>query len=137
MYRTILVPIAFDDGADDKVGGALDVARRLAAPDPRVVLLHVMEEAPAYAIHYLPQDYVDAARAAVEAELARLVESVPGGEAEVVPGHAARTILLHAEANRADLIVIASHRPGMQDLLLGSTASHVVRQAPCAVHVTR
>jgi nucleotide-binding universal stress UspA family protein len=33
--------------------------------------------------------------------------------------------------------VIASHRPGMADLLIGSTAAQVVRHAPCAVHVLR
>jgi universal stress protein F len=33
--------------------------------------------------------------------------------------------------------VIASHRPGIQDYFLGSTASRVVRHANCTVHVMR
>ena len=42
-----------------------------------------------------------------------------------------------AEKSAADLIVINSHRPGVQDYFLGSTASRVVRRAPCAVMVLR
>ena len=36
-----------------------------------------------------------------------------------------------------DCVVIASHRPGLQDYLLGSTAARVVRHAACSVHVLR
>ena len=55
----------------------------------------------------------------------------------MIEGHSGRSILDWAEENGPDLIIIASHRPGMQDLLLGSTASQVVRHARCAVHVVR
>jgi len=40
-------------------------------------------------------------------------------------------------AHAVDLIVIASHRPGLKDYFLGSTAGRVVRHSPCAVHVIR
>ena len=55
----------------------------------------------------------------------------------VVDGHSGRTILDYAADAGSDLIVIASHRPGMGDLLMGSTATQVVRHAKCAVHVLR
>jgi len=55
----------------------------------------------------------------------------------VIEGHSSRSILNHANSNDADLIIIASHQPGMQDYLLGSTAAKVVRHAKCAVHVLR
>ena len=48
-----------------------------------------------------------------------------------------RAILAAAEERNADLIVIASHRPGLQQFLLGSTASRVVRHATCTVFVKR
>jgi nucleotide-binding universal stress UspA family protein len=54
-----------------------------------------------------------------------------------VTGHSARSILDYAEAHDVDCIVIASHRPGLQDFFLGSTAARVVRHATCAVHVVR
>ncbi|WP_371932559.1 universal stress protein [Pararhizobium sp. IMCC21322] len=43
----------------------------------------------------------------------------------------------YAESNGVDCIIIASHRPGLQDYFLGSTAARVVRHAHCAVHVIR
>ena len=55
----------------------------------------------------------------------------------VVYGHAGTSILEYAEEHGCDCIVIASHRPGLGDYLLGSTAARVVRHAACSVHVMR
>lgn len=135
MYKHILVPISFDKERD--AGRALAVARLLAGQDGRISLLHVIEQVPGYAISYLPPGYLSEARKAINAELADLAATLPNGEAHVVEGHSGRTILDWAETHAPDCIVIASHRPGMQDLLLGSTAAKVVRHANCAVHVIR
>ncbi len=135
MYRNILVPISFDD--DRKIEAALSVARTLAAEGARIVLLHVIEHVPAYALHYVPGDLLKATRDGLLAELDGLSQTVPGGEGALVEGHAGRTILDFADEHEADCIVIASHRPGMQDYLLGSTAAQVVRHAACAVMVVR
>ncbi len=62
---------------------------------------------------------------------------LPDASAHVVEGHAARTILDWAESHEPDCIVIASHRPGMQDLLLGSTANGVLHGAKCDVLAIR
>ena len=137
MYQNILVPVAFDDGSDEKIRRATEIARALAGDGARITFLHVMEQVPGYAISYLPADYIAQSRAAVQNELSDLADTVPGATGLVVDGHSGRTILDWAETNGVDLIVIASHRPGMQDLLLGSTASQVVRHAACAVHVLR
>lgn len=135
MYKHILVPVSFEEGRDS--AGALDVAKVLADDGARITLLHVIERLPSYAISYVPQDYVKNARAAIEGELTRMAEDLPGADTLVIEGHAGRTILDWAEDNTPDCIVIASHRPGMQNLLLGSTATQVVRHAACAVHVIR
>jgi nucleotide-binding universal stress UspA family protein len=135
MYAHILVPVSFDQDRDSK--GALRAAQLLAGETGRISLLHVIEQVPSYAISYLPQGYANEARKAVEAELAEIASTLPNASAHVVEGHSGRTILDWAEAHEPDCIVIASHRPGMQDLLLGSTAAKVVRHAPCAVHVIR
>jgi len=42
-----------------------------------------------------------------------------------------------AEQAGADLIVLASHRPGLKDYLIGAHALHVVRHARCSVFVVR
>ncbi|WP_294609708.1 universal stress protein [Roseovarius sp.] len=135
MYKHILVPISFDNDRDSK--GAVAAARLLADNGGRISLLHVIEHIPAYAISYLPQDYLTEARKAVEKELADLAATLPDATAHVIEGHSGRTILDWADENKPDCIVIASHRPGMQDLLLGSTATQVVRHARCSVHVMR
>lgn len=135
MYSNILVPIAFDDPG--KTHPAIDVARALAAPGAQTTLLHVMERVPGYAASYLPEDYIALTRESIQADLTKLAESATNGRGVVITGHSGRSILDWADNNKVDLIVIASHQPGMQDLLLGSTATQVVRHAHCAVHVIR
>ncbi|NOD64226.1 MULTISPECIES: universal stress protein [unclassified Ruegeria] len=135
MYHNILVPISFD--AERDTSGPLKLAQLLATPDAQVTLLHVVEHIPNYAISYMPPEYLTEARKAIQTELDELAAQLPNARGLVIEGHSGRTILDWAEANSPDLIIMASHRPGMQDLLLGSTASHVVRHAGCAVHVVR
>ena len=135
MYHNILVPISFDEDRD--VGAPLKLARLLGVPGAKVTLLQVVERIPSYAISYLPADYMASARVAIRTELDKLAESVPGARGEVISGHSGKSILDWAKEHEPDLIIMASHRPGMQDLLLGSTATHVVRHAGCAVHVVR
>ena len=45
--------------------------------------------------------------------------------------------LAEAEATGADLIIVASHEPGMLSYVLGSNASAIVRRAKCSVLVVR
>ncbi|HDT1286507.1 universal stress protein UspF [Enterobacter cloacae complex sp. 2022EL-00788] len=54
-----------------------------------------------------------------------------------VTGSPKDQILKFAEMIDADLIIIASHRPGISTYLLGSNASAVVRHAKCPVLVVR
>lgn len=135
MYSNILVPVSFEAARDSS--GALAIAQALSAEGASITLLHVMESIPGYAISYMPTDYVAESRIAIEKELAEMGAALPNAQAVVIEGHSGRTIVDWADENGADCIVIASHRPGMQDLLLGSTATAVVRHAKCAVHVIR
>ncbi|MCK0149621.1 universal stress protein [Marivita sp. S6314] len=135
MYKNILVPIALD-GEDDRAAHAISVAKKLADDGARITLLHVVEAVPSYAISYISADIIAATRKAIDDEMERIA-SEAGAVAAVIEGHSGRSILDYAEEHSPDLIVVASHRPGMQTLLLGSTATHVVRHANCAVHVLR
>lgn len=135
MYKNILVPVSFGEERDGK--GAIEVARTLADRGADLTLLHVIEQIPAHAQSFLPADYVTERRKAVEDQLNRLASDVPGARGVVVSGHASRAILDYCDSHAVDCVVIASHRPGMQDLLLGSTAAKVVRHSKCAVHVLR
>ncbi len=135
MYTDILVPVSFDSERDSK--GALEIAQAISAEGATVTLIHVMDSIPGYAISYIPTEYVSDSRIAIEKELAEMGAALPNAKAVVIEGHSGRTIVDWAGENGIDCIVIASHRPGMQDLLLGSTAANVVRHAKCAVHVLR
>ena len=135
MYSSVLVPVSFETDRDS--AGALGVAKSLCEETGQVTLLHVVEQRPDYATHYLPEKYQEKQMVEIQESLDGMAEPLENAKAVIVEGHSARTILDYAEAQGADCIVIASHRPGMQDFLLGSTATHVVRHANCAVHVLR
>ncbi len=135
MYSNIIVPLAFDENHNPDT--ALNVARALAAPGARVSILHVMADVPGYAISYMPEGYDADLRQALQNQLDGLANEFENGAGVIRSGHAANEILDLAEEIGADCIVIASHRPGFGDYLIGSTASRVVRHAPCAVMVIR
>ena len=135
MYHKILVPVAFDETHDGH--RAVPVARALAAPGAEITLLHVMEEVPAYAISYMPPDFRSESRAAVVEALSAYAAEMENAKVAVVEGTPGRKILEWIEDHGCDLVVISSHRPGLQDYVIGSTAGRVVRHAPCAVHVVR
>lgn len=135
MYKNILVPVALDHNANmDK---ALQVAQALKNVDGVVTLLNVSELVYSNASQYLPQGVLEANEERVNFELRALSESMGGAETVKLSGSPGITIIEYAKNNQIDLIVIASHRPGLSDYFLGSTAARVVRHAPCAVHVVR
>ncbi|MCL6282967.1 universal stress protein [Ruegeria sp. 2012CJ41-6] len=135
MYHNILVPIAFE--AERDVSGSLKLAQLLATPDARITLLHVVEHIPAYAISYIPSDYLAEMHKGLKADLDAKAAELPNASGVLIEGHAGRSILDWADEHHPDLIIIASHRPELQDLLLGSTAAKIVRHARCAAHVVR
>ncbi|SET27445.1 universal stress protein [Oceanicella actignis] len=134
MYKNILIPVALDH--DDAARASLEVARALAAEGARLTVIHVIEETPSYVAAYIPEETLRHNREEARRHVAALAEGV-GAAHEVVSGHAARTIVRYAEDHGADCIVLASHKPGLEDYFLGSTAAHVVRHARCSVHVMR
>lgn len=135
MYAHILVPVAPDHGA--VIANSMKAARALLVPGGKITVLTVIEAIPSYVAQYLPQDQQDKNRAEVEAGLAAEFAGQADVAVQVKVGHAAQTILDVTEDGGHDCVVIASHRPGLQDYFLGSTAARVVRHAQCGVHVLR
>ena len=135
MYKHILVAVSFEEDHDPT--SSIRVARALADTRARVTVLHVTEHVPKYAIAYMPPEYARDLQAAIQAELDDLAAQFRNGRGVVVDGHSGRTVLEWAEENAVDCIVLDSHRPGLEDYFLGSTASRVVRHAQCSVHVVR
>lgn len=135
MYKNILVPIALDHERDTK--SALDLAHKLLDQSGKITALHVLEHVAGYTQQYLPHDQLAKRRAEAEASLVKEIADQKEVEPVLITGHSGRSIVDYAKSNGVDCIIIASHRPGLQDYFLGSTAARVVRHAHCAVHVIR
>ena len=134
MYETILVPV---DLSHREAGRkALEIARRMGGDEARIVALYVAGDVPNFIANHIPEGVREEHIATARAELSSRADEV-GAECEIRAGHPATVILEYAKEIGADLIVIASHRPGLQDYLLGSTAARVVRHADCTVLVER
>jgi nucleotide-binding universal stress UspA family protein len=135
MYSNILVPVAFDHGRNTME--AMEIAKALSAEGAKITALHVMEEIPSYVAQYLPEGQTERNLNDLKEHLKAELGEIEGVTIKVVSGHAGHTIVEYAADHDIDCIVVASHRPGLQDYFLGSTAARVVRHAPCAVHVSR
>lgn len=135
MYKNILVPVAVDHGPH--LGEVLSIARTLRAEGGTITALTVAEAIPPYVSQYLPDGQEAATRETIRADLEGALEDAPDIDIRVVTGHAGISIVDFAEHHGVDCIVMHSHRPGLQDYFLGSTAARVVRHAPCSVHVLR
>lgn len=135
MYKHALIPVALDH--EHTPEEALAVVRRLLDKGGKVTALHVMEPLPGFAAQYVPEQQQGARVAILRERLQAEIGDAVDVEFEVIEGNAGRSIVEYASRRSVDLIVVASHRPGLQDYLLGSTAGRVVRHAQCAVHVLR
>lgn len=134
MYKNILVPMALNHG----LGSAtLGVARALLSDGGKITALHVYEAPSGSVSAYLTESAVREAYDRAKAEIEARVAGQDDVTAAIVKGHSGRGIIDFADEIGADCIVIGSHKPGLIDYLLGSTAARVVRHATCAVHVLR
>ncbi len=134
MYKKIIVALGLSHGHGV---AALDMAHRLRAKDGTIIALHVIEPVPGFASYYLPPDHETEIRKTAEAAIRERVGKQADAEVVVLSGHPGGTITEYAEEVGADCIIVGSHKPELQDYLLGSTAARVVRHAPCSVHVLR
>ncbi len=136
MYKKIIVPV--DVANAEKAATMLRAAQKIADDGAKIVLLSVVEAIPSYVEAQIPGGYEHKAEEYATEELQRIVkETGISADIDVRVGHASQGILDEANKLGADAIVIASHRPGFAQYLLGSTASRVVRHAPCTVVVIR
>jgi len=146
-YRKILV--AVDGSAPSKKG--LREAIRLARADrARLLVMHVVDEYPAFAALDAMMagapgaDLVPALREAGKRTLARAVAAAKKAGVAAKPilregfGPAAYPIVREAKKIGADVIVLGTHgRRGVRRLVLGSDAEQVVRTASVPVLLVR
>lgn len=137
MYNHILV--AIDPYNPAQVDEAITAAKKLRSEQGTITLVTVLANIPPYAAEYVPVGQLELNRQAAEAKLKAFADG--NGDLEILAtsnaSSAGAALVELSVENEADLIIIASHRPGLKDYFLGSTAERVVRHAPCAVHVLR
>lgn len=138
MYTSITVAVAlFNQGATSRA--LIKRANKLIDPDGTITLVHVLDEVPAYLAAAVEKEQLLAHRKAIREQLESLASAAKAKrvDIDIRGGRPSENILASAEECRADLIMIASHKPGMSDYFIGSTASRVVRHSPVSVLVSR
>ncbi|MCC5956575.1 MAG: universal stress protein [Natronohydrobacter sp.] len=138
MYSSIVIAAAlFNEGATTRA--ALAKARTLLDEGGKVTLVHVIDEVPGYVAASIPKEHMSARRRDVQDQLEAIAAEGAGMNIECVvrEGQPSAAILGAAKEANGDLIMIASHKPGLSDYFIGSTAARIVRHAPISVLVTR
>ncbi len=141
MFQNILVPVdlAFRPERRRALPVAVDLARKYGGQ------IRALTVIPDYGMplvgSFFPGDFAEKAMREAEKELRDLVadyapEDLVAG-VEVRRGSIYQQILSAASDHGCDAIVLAAHRPEMQDYLIGSNASRVVRHARQTVLVVR
>lgn len=141
MFKEVL--FAVDLNAPEEQQRALNAALdRVKLSKGR---LHILTVVPDFGIgmvsSYFPADFEKNVLDEANKRLHDYVKAhVPKGvpvQHIVAQGTIYREIIRYATKVKADLIVMASHRPELKDYLLGPNASHVVKHADCSVLVVR
>ncbi|KXU34074.1 hypothetical protein AXK11_09105 [Cephaloticoccus primus] len=140
--KTILAPIDFSRASNSVLKVAINLAREHNA---RIVLLHIVQPPVLIseygAIMTNVQDIVAISERTSAKELDKRQKSVArsaGVPVEVAQatGAPVRSIIEQAKKTKADYIVVGSHgHSALYDLFAGSTASGLIRRAPCPVVV--
>ena len=134
MYNKIIVALGLEHGHAYK---ALKVARQLLSEGGEIIALHVIEPVPGMIRYYLPEGQEEEVKKSVLDQVRERIGESQDAKAKVLFGHPGRLVPDYAEEIGADCIVVGSHKAGLGDYLLGSTAARVVRHSPCSVHVLR
>ena len=136
MYKNIIVPIDLDMAEKGKV--MLDKVKELTDEGGKVTVMYVVEDVPGLITAELPDELVPKAAHSARSNLVDMVKAAGlAADVQIRTGRPHHAIVSLADEIGADLILIASHGPVLQDYLLGSTAASVVRHAKCSVLVTR
>ena len=136
MYKTILVPI--DLAHPEKGKPMIKVARQTGEKDASIMLVNVVESVSLFVAELLPEGALENAREHAAEELKAIANAAGIKPDYMVRSGSAHTAILDvAQAHEVDLIIVGSHKPGMQDYLLGSTAARIVRHAKCSVLIGR
>ncbi len=141
MYKDILLPIDLNQESswEKALPTAVEYCKAFGAT------LHVLNVVPDFGMAmvgtYFPDDFVEKSLEAARVQLREFArDHVPDGVGvQHIVGHGTvyEEILRVAREIKADLILLAAHRPELKDFLLGPTAARVVRHFDGSVLVVR
>lgn len=141
MYKNILLPIDLAEPSswEKALPSAVQMCKTYGAK------LHVMSVLPDFGSSlvgtFFPKGFEETAMVEVKKQLKAFVAEHVAKDVSVqrviANGTVYDEILRVCEEINIDLIVLASHRPKLQDYLLGPNAARVVRHAKCSVFIVR
>ena len=148
LFKRILCAVDFSDCSMHALKYAMSLAQ---GADSQLTVMHVIDMPPDIAreVHetsLAAQRYVQEYMSRIEVEArARLNDAIPDAmrayctvDTVLATGKPDREILRVVAEQKTDLVVIGIHGRGPVDrFLFGSTAQHLVRQAPCPVLTLR
>lgn len=137
MFSKIMVPV--DLVHKDTLGKALDVAGDMAKRhDASIELVSVGGELPGKLGH-TPDEFSETVKdfaAEIEEKYGVPVDGDPvishDPEIETIPA-----LMREIERTNADLIIVASHEPGVLEHIFSSNGGYIAQHAKCSVFVVR
>lgn len=141
MYKSILLPVDLGESASGQK--AQETAIKLA--EQNGAELHVITVMPDFGMSlvgvYFEEGFLDKALKEsgkkLQEYVASHIKTTASVKSHIAQGVIYDEILRAAEKNKCDLIVMASHRPALQDYLLGPNAARVMRHAKQSVFIVR
>lgn len=136
MYKNIIV--AIDLAQVEKGQAIIARAEQLVDEDGEIILVNVVEDLPNYLAVDVPMDILARNQEDAKEQLTTILRmSKRATRAIIRNGPPAREILALSDEIKADLIIVASHRPDVTNYFIGATADRVVRHANCSVLIER
>ncbi|MCD6389215.1 MAG: universal stress protein [Desulfobulbaceae bacterium] len=139
--KTILVPIDFSDNSEKILQGAIYMAGKLGA---KMQVIFVAEDLSTYSRLAIPhtslKQFQDEILTGAENKIAVFLEENIGDKADymgrVLTGDISEQIIDFAAEEKIDMIIMGSHGyKGLEKVVFGSVAEHVVKNSPCPVLV--
>ena len=137
--KSILFPTDFSEGSAQALEYAIDMATRYGA---KLSVIHVIYDVVRATGWYVPhasvgemyKDLEKSAQKELDAFGVKELSALKDIERSVLLGVPHEEILNFAKQEKVDMIIMGTHgRKGLDRILFGSTASQVVRFAPCPV----
>ncbi len=146
LFTKILAPTDFSDNAAAAVRLAAKVADESHG---ELHVIHVVDSSPLrYAVREgmltgedtddsVTRKSQDEANRRLAAEIARIDEGIVPTATAALFGEPWRTVVEYVETHGIDLIVMGRRGVTLADVMLGSVAERVIRNAPCPVLISK